>query len=107
MEISSLLSLLARYLALLSSVSSANIAKNSAVSSSSDSKGHAKIEHIVVLMQENRAFDHIFGWFEGSVDGLTGEEFNLLDPSDKNSEKLYVDDDCPYINQCDPGKSKE
>jgi phospholipase C len=38
------------------------------------------IEHCVVLMLENRSFDHIFGYRKG-VDGLKGTEFNLLDPS--------------------------
>jgi len=43
------------------------------------------IEHIVVLMQENRAFDHIFGYRHG-VNGLQGNEFNLLDPTKPESE---------------------
>lgn len=38
------------------------------------------IEHFVVLMLENRSFDHIFGYRKGA-DGLKGTEFNLLDPS--------------------------
>jgi phospholipase C len=42
--------------------------------------GHPTIEHFVVLMLENRSFDHIFGFRKG-VDGLKGTEFNLLDPS--------------------------
>jgi len=41
----------------------------------------AKIEHIVVLMQENRSFDHMVGYLQlhgnrEDVDGLTGEEGN-------------------------------
>lgn len=40
----------------------------------------ARIEHFVVLMLENRSFDHIFGYRKG-VNGLKGTEFNLLDPS--------------------------
>jgi phospholipase C len=39
-----------------------------------------KISHIVVLMMENRPFDHLFG-FRTGVNGLQGNEFNLLDPS--------------------------
>ena len=31
------------------------------------------IQHIVLLMEENRAFDHMFGFFPG-VNGLTGKE---------------------------------
>jgi phospholipase C len=38
------------------------------------------IEHVVVLMLENRSFDHLFG-FRPGVEGLKGDEFNLLDPS--------------------------
>ena len=39
----------------------------------------ATIDHVVVLMLENRSFDHIFGYRKG-VNGLKGTEFNLLDP---------------------------
>ena len=39
-----------------------------------------QIEHFIVLMFENRSFDHLFGYRKG-VDGLKGVEFNLLDPS--------------------------
>ena len=39
------------------------------------------LEHIVVVMMENRSFDHMLGYLslEGmqDVDGLTGDEFNL------------------------------
>jgi phospholipase C len=47
-----------------------------------------RIEHVVVLMLENRSFDHYFGFFKPStgqtVENLTGPNsdlFNLLDPS--------------------------
>ena len=39
-----------------------------------------RIEHVVVLMLENRSFDSLLGWLypgRGDFDGLTGEEFNL------------------------------
>ena len=39
-----------------------------------------RIQHVVVLMLENRSFDHIFGYRPG-VNGLKGDEFNLLKPS--------------------------
>ena len=38
-----------------------------------------KITHVVVLMMENRSFDHPFG-FRPNVEGLKGNEFNLLSP---------------------------
>jgi phospholipase C len=48
------------------------------------------LKHIVVVMMENRSFDHMLGYLkqEGmtNVDGLTGEEFNL----DPNGKKLRV-----------------
>src|SRR4051794_32773023 len=41
----------------------------------------AKIEHVVVLMLENRSFDHLFGFFPGA-DGVDGTgAANLLQPS--------------------------
>ncbi|HWA84880.1 MAG TPA: alkaline phosphatase family protein [Opitutus sp.] len=57
------------------------------VSAPPASSGHAfagPIEHVVVLMMENRSFDHIFGYRPG-VAGLTGTESNLLDPSKPES----------------------
>ena len=53
------------------------------------------IEHVVVLMMENRSFDHMFGFLprEGhlrGVEGLTGGEYNLSDPANPSSQKFYV-----------------
>jgi phospholipase C len=60
------------------------------------------IEHFVVVMLENRAFDHMLGWINqwmgpNKVDGLTGAEFNIA-----NGTKWYVKDSCPYVNPFDP-----
>src|SRR5262249_28817490 len=44
----------------------------------------SQIEHFVVLMLENRSFDHFFG-FKPGVNGLDGSEFNLVDPSQPQS----------------------
>jgi phospholipase C len=46
--------------------------------------GAANIEHIVVLMLENRSFDHLFGAHAGA-NGLKGGENNLLDPTQPES----------------------
>ena len=38
-------------------------------------------EHIVVLMMENRSFDHMLGWLQElnpEIDGLTGNECNSI-----------------------------
>lgn len=47
------------------------------------------IEHIVVLMMENRSYDHMLGYLPNGR-GLTGEEYNLVDPANPESEKVYV-----------------
>jgi phospholipase C len=63
------------------------------------------IKHIVVLMEENRSFDHLFGYYKGSarpVNGLSGNEFNRLDTGDVTSKKIYVDNKAPYVAPCDP-----
>ena len=65
------------------------------------------IKHVVVLMQENRAFNHFFGFYNSpnrssKVNGLTGGEFNVVDTTDPNSKKVYVDKLAPYIAPCDP-----
>ena len=57
-----------------------------------------RIQHIVVLMLENRSFDHIFGYRHG-VNGLKGDEFNLLDPSKPESSanpSFRVSNGAPY-----------
>ena len=43
-------------------------------------------EHFIVLMLENRSFDHLFGYL-GKGDGLPkGGATNYLKPTDSNSE---------------------
>jgi phospholipase C len=61
----------------------------------------SKIKHIIVLMEENRSFDHMFGYYPG-VNGLTGKEFNLLDPADPKSTSIMVNKNQPQIALCDP-----
>ena len=60
-----------------------------------------KIKHVVVLMEENRSFDHMLGWRKG-VNGLKGDEYNLVDTKDPNSKKVYVSKNGTAINMCDP-----
>jgi len=51
------------------------------------------IEHIVVLMMENRSFDNILGDMvpnSSNGGGLSGTEYNLTNPSDPNSQKIKV-----------------
>ncbi|KAL9275428.1 Non-specific phospholipase C1-like protein [Drosera capensis] len=65
------------------------------------------IKTLVILVMENRSFDHIFGWLKPTrpdIDGLTGSEFNLLNASDPNSPRYYVTDDALFVDS-DPGHS--
>ena len=67
-----------------------------------------KIKHVIVLMMENRSFDHFFGWGKQAglrVDGLTGKESNPLNDSDSKSRRIAVNKDAPFINACDPDHS--
>lgn len=60
--------------------------------------GPRPIEHVIVLMLENRSFDHIFGYREG-VNGLKGTESNLLDPTKPESQtnpSFVVNNGAPY-----------
>jgi phospholipase C len=86
-----------------------------------------RIRHIVVLMEENRSFDHMLGFYRGpngepKVNGLNGSEWNPLNrsyhfggegsssasaSSSSSSSlpvegKVYVSRAAPYINSCDP-----
>eukprot|EP01060_Flectonema_neradi_P021254 TRINITY_DN287_c0_g1_i2.p1 TRINITY_DN287_c0_g1~~TRINITY_DN287_c0_g1_i2.p1 ORF type:complete len:632 (+),score=147.59 TRINITY_DN287_c0_g1_i2:45-1898(+) len=63
-----------------------------------------KIKHVVVLMEENRSFDHMMGWRKG-VNGLKGDEYNLVDTKDPNSKKVYVSKNATQVSWCDPDHS--
>eukprot|EP01059_Diplonema_ambulator_P033904 TRINITY_DN732_c0_g2_i2.p1 TRINITY_DN732_c0_g2~~TRINITY_DN732_c0_g2_i2.p1 ORF type:complete len:483 (+),score=222.73 TRINITY_DN732_c0_g2_i2:45-1493(+) len=62
-----------------------------------------KIKHVVLLMEENRSFDHMMGFFKNvKVNGLTGKESNPYNTTDPNSERVTVSQDSPYIGPFDP-----
>ncbi|GER51805.1 non-specific phospholipase C6 [Striga asiatica] len=60
------------------------------------------IKTIVVLVLENRSFDHMLGWTKNSInptiDGLNGKECNLISTTDPSGPKIYVSDDSEYID---------
>ncbi|KZV21804.1 hypothetical protein F511_02962 [Dorcoceras hygrometricum] len=61
------------------------------------------IKTIVVLVQENRSFDHMLGWMKRlnpEIEGLTGTESNPLSSSDR----IYYSDESGYVEP-DPGHS--
>jgi len=58
----------------------------------------SNIKHFIVLMMENRSFDHLFGYRSG-VEGLKGAESNLLDPTKPASStnpSFRVNSAAPY-----------
>lgn len=65
------------------------------------------IKTVVVLVQENRSFDHMLGWmksFNPEIDGVTGNNSNPLSTSDPNSPRAYFGDQSGYVDP-DPGHS--
>ena len=59
------------------------------------------VEHLVVLMMENRSYDHMLGYLPNGH-GLTGEEYNLVDPANPKSEKVYVSNRSGYVTATNP-----
>ncbi|MGA8028550.1 MAG: alkaline phosphatase family protein [Bryobacteraceae bacterium] len=61
----------------------------------------AEIKHIVVLMLENRSFDHLLGWLQTDqyeIDGLDGSQSNL----DSAGEPVKATNDANYSGDYDP-----
>ncbi len=61
----------------------------------------ADIKHIVVLMLENRSFDHLLGWLQSGrypIDGLDGTQFNR----DSTGEIVRATDDANFSGDYDP-----
>ncbi|PYP87392.1 MAG: hypothetical protein DMF61_10290 [Blastocatellia bacterium AA13] len=58
-----------------------------------------KIENIVVLMLENRPFDHMLGFLKSQIypiEGLTGNETIPMDPDDSSSQPVAVNNGANY-----------
>ena len=65
------------------------------------SAGLDNLKHIVVLMMENRAFDHMLGALKAEdprINGLAGNELNL----DTNNEPAKVLPEATFMGQLDP-----
>eukprot|EP01088_Endostelium_zonatum_P017720 TRINITY_DN536_c0_g1_i1.p1 TRINITY_DN536_c0_g1~~TRINITY_DN536_c0_g1_i1.p1 ORF type:complete len:540 (+),score=150.31 TRINITY_DN536_c0_g1_i1:60-1622(+) len=64
-----------------------------------------RIEHVVVLMLENRAFDHMLGLLHKinpNIDGLTGNETNPFNPTVPNSGSARISPTAPDVTPDDP-----
>lgn len=74
------------------------------------------IKNIVVLVLENRSFDHMLGWMKNSINpsinGVTGKECNPVSTKANNNEgaaqyqEICFTDDAEYVDP-DPGHSFE
>ncbi|XP_021282371.1 non-specific phospholipase C4-like [Herrania umbratica] len=76
------------------------------VSESSSSSSYP-IKTIVILIQENRSFDHMLGWFKSlnpEINGVTGSESNPISTSDSNSSRIFFKDNAEYVDP-DPDHS--
>lgn len=65
------------------------------------------IKTVVVLVQENRSFDHILGWMKTinpEINGVTGSESNPLSTSDPQSNRIFFRDESVFVDP-DPGHS--
>ncbi|KAJ7543371.1 hypothetical protein O6H91_09G034700 [Diphasiastrum complanatum] len=67
------------------------------------------IKTVVVLVMENRSFDHMLGWLKRlnpDIDGLTGTESNPLSVAVPDSPSVPVSDIAEFVDP-DPGHSFE
>ncbi|XP_052210277.1 non-specific phospholipase C2 [Diospyros lotus] len=65
------------------------------------------IQNVVVLVMENRSFDHMLGWMKKlnpAINGVSGSESNPLSTSDPDSPRLYFRNQAHYVDP-DPGHS--
>lgn len=65
------------------------------------------IKTVVVLVQENRSFDHMLGWMKSlnpEINGVTGSESNPISASDPNSRRVLYNDNAAHV-VADPGHS--
>src|SRR6266496_544019 len=65
----------------------------------------ARIDHVVVVMLENRSFDHLLGLLTDDVRPGTDEFSNPLDPTDPDSPRIQVSADASYELGVDPPHS--
>ncbi|CAH9134554.1 unnamed protein product [Cuscuta epithymum] len=66
------------------------------------------IKTVVVLVMENRSFDHMLGWMKQKVnpeiDGVDGSQSNPISTSDPNSTRIFFSNTAHFVDP-DPGHS--
>ncbi|GER55033.1 non-specific phospholipase C2 [Striga asiatica] len=69
--------------------------------------GTGPIKTVVVLVMENRSFDHMLGWmknFNPEINGVDGSESNPINTSDPKSSRIFFRDQSHFVDP-DPGHS--
>ncbi|KAG6575274.1 Non-specific phospholipase C2, partial [Cucurbita argyrosperma subsp. sororia] len=67
----------------------------------------SSIKTIVVLVMENRSFDHMLGWMNKlnpKINGVDGTKSNFLNAADSKSKQFFFNDQAHYVDP-DPGHS--
>lgn len=83
-----------------------SISKQTSIMADNEKKEYP-IKTVVVLVMENRSFDHMLGWMKPlnpEIDGLTGQESNPLNTSDPNSARVKFGDGSVFVDP-NPGHS--
>ncbi len=73
--------------------------------SSSDAAAARKIDHLIVIMYENRAFDHMLGGLMAqnpNIDGLSSKMSNPTDPLNPASPLVHASFDAEPVIGSDP-----
>lgn len=71
----------------------------------------SRVDHVVVLMLENRSFDHLLGYLDhpdSDFPGLRGASYpNPVNLNDEESPTAEVSPDADYVLACDPPHGHE
>ncbi|XP_020585574.1 non-specific phospholipase C2-like [Phalaenopsis equestris] len=65
------------------------------------------IKTVVIVVMENRSFDHMLGWMKRinpEINGVDGSEWNPTSTSDPNGARVYFKDRAQFVDP-DPGHS--
>lgn len=65
------------------------------------------IKTVVVVVMENRSFDHMLGWMKRlnpAIDGVTGAEWNPTNTTDPSAGRVYFGEGAQFVDP-DPGHS--
>ncbi|WMV07239.1 hypothetical protein MTR67_000624 [Solanum verrucosum] len=80
---------------------------NWTAAAAASSRSSSPIKTVVVLVMENRSFDHMLGWMKKlnpEINGVDGSESNPISTSDPKSRRIFFGDQSHYVDP-DPGHS--